>query len=330
MNTTTDKPRSPLAAIVALAESARPTQWVKNAFVLAPRLFANQFREPMAGARAVMAMVAFCLLSSGVYLVNDVMDRKQDLLHPVKRLRPVPSGRVSILAALFFGAMFLGAGLALPAAMGMTWPTDTVGGFGVLAWSGAYVVLNMLYSTWLKHHPIVDVMVIAIGFVFRAMAGAAAINVLASPWLVVCTFTLCLFIALTKRRGEVLVLGEDAAQTRKSNAAYDLRDLDIMIGVSASMAVITYALYCLAPHTVQVTVGSANLIWSIPLVVYGVFRFNRLTRTTGRDPVAMLVGDRAMWAVVILYVAMVGAAIWAGDRDGFQILLRSDFTATSP
>jgi 4-hydroxybenzoate polyprenyltransferase len=330
MNTTADKPSNPLAAIGALVESARPAHWVKNAFVLAPLLFANQFREPLAVVQALLAMAAFCLLSSGVYLINDVMDRKQDLLHPIKRLRPVPSGRLSVPAAVFFGAMFLGAGLALPVAMGLTWPTTTLGGFGVLAWAGAYVVLNTLYSMWLKHHPIVDVIVIAIGFVFRAMAGAAAIDVLASPWLVVCTFTLCLFIALTKRRGEVLVLGEDAAHTRKSNAAYELRDLDIMIGVSASMAVITYALYCLAPHTVQVTVGSANLIWTIPLVVYGVFRFNRLTRTTGRDPVAMLVGDRAMWAVVILYVIMVGAAILAGDREGFQMLLRSDFSAAGP
>jgi 4-hydroxybenzoate polyprenyltransferase len=330
MNTSADNRRSRLGVVGALIASARPTHWVKNAFVLAPLLFSDQFRDPAAMGRALLALASFCLLSSGVYLINDVLDRKQDLLHPVKRLRPIPSGQLGVGGATGFGAICFIVGLALPIMMGLHWPSDTLSGQAVLAWAMAYVVLNMLYSTWLKHHPIVDVIVIATGFVFRAMAGAAAINVLPSPWLVVCTFTLCLFIALTKRRAEVQILGEDAAQTRKSNAAYELRDLDVMIGVSASMALITYALYCLSPHTVDVTVGSANMIWTIPLVVYGVFRFNRLTRTTGRDPVAMLVGDRAMWAVVVLYVLLAGAIVWAGDHDSFQILLHDEAAPIVP
>ena len=308
--------------LLAFIEALRISHWVKNAFVLAPLLFSGLFVSPLAVGQGLLATAVFCLLASGVYLINDVRDAPQDRAHPLKCNRPVASGRLSPAVASVGGVVVLLLGLALAAAMGLRWPSGIVGGFGVLAWAGAYVVLNVLYSWWLKHHLIIDVIMISMGFVLRAMAGAAAIDVLVSPWLVVCTFTLCLFIALTKRRAEVETSGQvQATASRGVNAGYDPVDLNVMISIAAGMAIITYALYCLAPQTVTETVGSPNLIWTIPLVVYGVFRFNRITRVHADDPVSVLVRDRAMHAVLILYVVMAAVIVLLGDR--VNILLNS-------
>ena len=322
MNTTDPQPetQTPAGGAVALLQAFRMPHWIKNSFVLAPVLFAGMFFTPLALGQGMLAVAVFCLLASGVYLINDVRDIEQDRAHPRKRNRPVASGRVSLGTAVATGVGLMVLGLTLAGAVGLRWPSSIFGGAGLLVWSVAYVALNILYSWWLKHHLIIDVITISFGFVLRAMAGAAAINVLVSPWMVVCTFTLCLFIALTKRRAEVeSFTGDQAVASRGVNVAYNLVDLNVMIAISASMAIITYALYCLAPHTVAVTVGSPNLIWTIPLVVYGVFRFNRLTRTNPDDPVAVLVRDRAMYVVLGLYVVLAAAVIHLGPD--LQILL---------
>jgi decaprenyl-phosphate phosphoribosyltransferase len=315
MNTTTLQSNGsrPGGQAVAFLQAIRVPHWIKNCFVLAPLLFSSRFLEPLAIVQGLLATLVFCLLASGVYLINDVRDIEQDRAHPLKRNRPVASGRLSKVAAIDGGIVLMILGVVLAWVIGARWPSSVFGGYGLLVWAGGYVVLNVLYSWWLKYHLIIDVIVISFGFVLRAMAGAAAINVLVSPWLVVCTFTLCLFIALTKRRAEVESAEEmQAGESRRVNAAYDHVDLNVMIAISAGMAIITYALYCLAPHTVAVTVGSPNLIWTIPLVVYGVFRFNRLTRLYPDDPVSVLVRDRAMYVVLVLYVVLVGLVIYLG------------------
>ena len=304
----------------ALLEAMRPTHWVKNTFVIAPVLFAHKYTELTAWAQCLWAAAAFCLLSSGIYLLNDVNDRKVDRAHPVKRYRAVPSGRLGANVAFLAGVGLLIVGVAMAAAGRFLSGGEIMGGLGLLMWACAYVIITLLYTYRLKKHPIVDVIVIALGFVLRAMAGAAAIDVPASPWLVVCTFTLCLYIALAKRRSEVSSLA-DAAASRGANAGYDMADLNVMIAVASAMAIITYALYCLAPQTVDKTVGSANMVWTIPLVVYGIFRFNRLTSVSGRDPVAVLVRDRAMWAVMILYIVMAVLVIQFGRDDPFRNIL---------
>ncbi len=309
LNSTAPQRRGP----AALVEAMRPTHWIKNAFVFAPILYAHKFASPMAWGQCLWAAAAFSLLASGVYLLNDVVDRSADVNHPRKRYRAVASGRLSAKVALAAGVMLLGVGLAMAAAGKWMSSGEVLGGRGLLIWAGLYVAITLLYSYWLKRHPIVDVIVIALGFVLRAMAGAAAIDVLVSPWLVVCTFTLCLFIALTKRRSEISTLSDSASDSRRANAGYDMADLNVMIAVASAMAIITYALYCLAPRTTQQTVGSANMIWTIPLVVYGVFRFNRVTSVSGRDPMFVLVRDRAMWAVLVLYAVMAWAIIQFGQ-----------------
>ena len=183
------------------------------------------------------------------------------------------------------------------------------------------MVLNGLYSFWLKQHPIIDVISVAMGFVLRAMAGAAAIAVPISPWLVVCTFSLCLFIALTKRRAEIVDLpDEDLATARRVNLVYSRVGLDVMLTVSASMALLTYTLYSLAPGTIQ-RLGSAHMVWTVPVVVYGLFRFNHLSRGSGGDPVKVLMRDRAMWAVLVIYALLVAAIVKYGGSEHIRSIL---------
>ena len=303
----TSQPPGPLG-FGALIEGMRIPHWIKNAFVAAPILFSGQFLHWWSLARCLAAVIAYCLLSSCVYLFNDVCDRDSDRAHPTKRNRPVASGRLSVSAALVASGvlLILGLGIAIAVEMLPYDPTRPLHGLELVVWTGAYLVLNLLYSSWLKNLAIVDVIVVAMGFVLRAMAGAAAIQVAISPWLMVCTFTLCLFIALTKRRSEMIGLSADVAgASREVNQAYDLPALEHMLTVSTAMAILTYSLYCLAPRTIA-NMGSAHMVWTIPVVVYGIFRFNCMTHQADReDPVRVLVQDRVLWAVLVLYCALV-------------------------
>lgn len=291
----------------ALIEAMRIPHWVKNAFVAAPILFSGKFRDPIAWLQCMLAVLSYCLLSSAVYLINDVADRHRDREHPLKRFRPIADGRLSVHAALLAAVVLAVLGLGLAVAVDMAWyqPDRPMAGCQLVVWTVLYLVLNLLYSFSLKSHPIIDVIVVALGFVLRAMAGAAAINVPVSPWLVVCTFTLTLFIALTKRRGEVAYMAaEEAGSVRNANRGYTPQLLEYMLTVSTALAILTYSLYCLAPRTIA-RLGSGHMIWTIPLVVYGMFRFNAITRTANADPTAVLVRDKVMWLVMVLYVTMV-------------------------
>ena len=324
-------------ALVALIEAMRPAHWIKNAFVVAPIVFANLIGSMEAWGLCAAAVAAFCLLSSSVYLINDVCDRRLDRAHPSKRNRPIASGRLSPAAALLAAVVLLAAGLAIAAGVCVLHRgrATSFHGWGLLVWSGAYFLLNLAYSTWLKRKIIIDVIIVALGFVLRAMAGAAAIDGAAgiavpiSPWLVVCTLTLCLFIALTKRRYEVTELSPaEAAAARPANAGYDARDLEYMQTVSTAMAILTYCLYCLAPATVH-RIGSANMVWTIPLVIYGMFRYNVRSRLIGKgDPVSILMRDRIMWLVLVLYVLLAALVIQHGRLPAVRYLLDTGVAGT--
>jgi len=316
--------------LVALIEAMRPAHWVKNGFVFAAILFSGRFDEATAWMLSLGAAISFCLLSSGVYLINDVCDRRRDLAHPSKRFRAVASGRLPAGMAMVIGSALLVGGMAVAAGVVSATPEGfwrgpsahaPLAGWGVVVWAAAYVVLNALYSFWLKQHPIVDVISVAMGFVLRAMAGAAAIAVPISPWLVICTFSLCLFIALTKRRAEIVDLpGKESASARRVNAVYSRVGLDVMLTVAAAMALLTYTLYSLAPGTVQ-RLGSAHMVWTVPVVVYGLFRFNHLSRSNDGDPVKVLIKDRAMWAVLAIYVLLVVLVVRYGGSEHIRSLL---------
>jgi 4-hydroxybenzoate polyprenyltransferase len=314
---TTQPPTAPAGTSgpSALAEAMRMPHWIKNAFVAAPLLFSRSYDQPLAWLYTLAAFAALSLLSSAGYLINDIRDRHADRLHPAKRCRPVASGRLSVATAALAAAVLMALGLAIAAALsgglagGLLPPAhqghQAMGGYGLLAWAGAYLAMSLCYSFWLKRLVIVDVLVVAMGFVLRAMAGAAAISVAVSPWLVVCTLSLCVYIALAKRRSELADLPADQAQAvRAANRSYDARDVEHMLTVSAAMAVLTYSLYCLAPSTIQ-HFGSAHMVWTIPLVVYGMFRYNRITRLAGAgEPVGVLLRDKPMWLVLAAYVAL--------------------------
>ena len=314
----------------ALLESLRAPHWVKNLFVLAALPFSGKWTEGAAWAMALGAFAGFCLLSSAIYLINDIADRRSDRAHPSKAARPIASGRLSVSAAAAAAAVLLALGAGFIALVSILVvrgilphePVLPMHGFALPVWAGAYVLLNIAYSMGLKSRPILDVLIVALGFVLRAMAGASAIAVPVSPWLVVCTFTLCLFIALAKRRSEIAALGAAAEQTRAANRFYTLTNIEHMLAVSAGLAVVTYCLYCLAPLTVQ-RVGSAHLIWTIPLVVYGMFRYYCLALgAAGEDPVRMLMRDRVIWIVGLLWLLCVMVVLkWGGDKPLCDLLL---------
>jgi len=314
----------PHRGATALLEAMRPQHWIKNGFVAAPLLFAGLFTSLTAWAESLAAVASFCLLASAVYLVNDICDRRSDRAHPVKRHRPIAEGRLSVDLAAAAAVVLALAGAALVA--GVTWyvydPSAPLGGWGLPVWTGAYLVLNLLYSFWLKKRAIVDVIVVAMGFVLRAMAGAAAIAVPVSPWLVVCTLTLCLFIAIAKRRSELgEVSGEQLAAARVASRGYDRETLEHMLTVSAALAILTYSLYCLAPRTVK-HIGSGHMVWTIPLVIYGTFRYYRNTqRAAASDAVALLVRDKVMWIVLAAYAVLCAIIIQYGSAPAVKDIL---------
>ena len=279
----------------AVLVSLRPRQWVKNLFVLAGLVFAQKLLTPLVWP-ALAAFALFCALSGAVYLFNDVADRDQDRLHPQKRLRPVASGALGTRPALGIAAGLLVGSLALGFLLSR--------GFGVVAL--AYAVLLLAYSAWLKHVVIVDVLVVAIGFVLRAVAGALAIGVAISGWLLICTILLALFLALGKRRHELLALGAEAGRHRPILAEYSAGLLDQMIAVVTASTVTAYALYTMSPETVA-KFRTQLLPATLPFVLYGIFRYLYLLyrRRLGGNPSELFLNDRALLVNTLLWMLAV-------------------------
>ncbi|HEY6107257.1 MAG TPA: decaprenyl-phosphate phosphoribosyltransferase, partial [Anaeromyxobacteraceae bacterium] len=254
----------------ALLTSVRPRQWAKNALLLAPLVFAHRVADPSSSRRALLAVVAFSLLASAVYLGNDLADRDRDRSHPVKRERPLAAGLLppawAAGAALSLGA----AGLALAWGLGVAF-------FG---WSVGYLALQALYSGLLKQVAVLDVFAVAAGFVLRVVAGAAAIDVPVSNWLYLCTLLLALFLALEKRRAELVLLGAEAGRHRGILAAYSVGLLDQLTGIAAAAAVLAYSLYTLSPDTVH-KFGTDRLKYTVPFVLFGIFRYLWLAHRDG-------------------------------------------------
>jgi 4-hydroxybenzoate polyprenyltransferase len=282
----------------AVLVSLRPRQWVKNLFVFAGLVFGQRlFTEAVWPALAAFAI--FCALSGAIYLVNDVAGRAKDRLHPKKRLRPIAAGRLSARAAL-------GVAVAL-VAVALAAATRLSAGFVLVA--VAYVILLSLYSAWLKHVVIVDVLTVAVGFVLRALAGTLAIHVAISGWLLICTILIALFLALGKRRHEYLTLEADAARHRPILAEYSAGLLDQMIAVVTASTVTAYALYTMSPETVA-KFHTQLLPATLPFVLYGIFRYLYLLyrRQLGGNPSELFLNDRALlintacWIVAVLLI----------------------------
>jgi 4-hydroxybenzoate polyprenyltransferase len=299
MKTATHGPPSGLDLLRLL----RPNQWTKNAVVLAAFFFAfgdqtQHISFPLVG-RAVLAALLFCVVSSGVYIINDIRDYRLDQLHPVKRLRPIAADRVARpLAAGLAVALLVAGGLgAWALAPGFAW---------VLV---GYAALQLLYTAVLKQVPLVDIMVIAIGFVLRAMAGAVVLAVPISPWLLLCAFLLASFLALCKRRHERLLLEAGAAGEHRPNLAqYNRHLLDQLIAMVGGATIVSYSLYTLWPDTVH-KFNTAALAYTIPLVMFGIFRYLHLVyqHDKGGRPEKVLLSDGPL----LIDLALYGAAVLA-------------------
>lgn len=282
-------------------EALRPAQWVKNSFVFAALLFAERLTDHRAVIVTCLAALAFCAISSAVYLVNDVMDREEDRLHPVKCLRPIAAGSVSLPLALGMAVLLAAAALSGSWALGS-------GFFCVIAF---YAVLNVAYSTWLKHVVLLDVFIVAAGFVLRVLGGGLAIDVRISSWLIVCTTLLALFMALCKRRHELVLMGEEGGRHRAILQYYTPYFLDQLIAMITASTLMSYALYTFSADA-RAQFPGKHLALTIPFVIFGLFRYLFLVhqREEGGNPTRMLLTDRVLMSVVLLWAASVVLVIY--------------------
>lgn len=282
-----------MGPVMGLVRLLRPHQWVKNGFVLAPLLFSGEFLQPAAIADAVLAAILFCIGSSAAYILNDWQDIEHDRRHPVKRYRrPLASGAVSkrsaaITLALLYGMLLLGA-LVLP---------------GVVAVIVAYLLVNVAYSLGLKHQPVLDIFIIAAGFVLRVLAGAQALSMPVSSWMFVTTLCLALYLASIKRRQELLRSGPD---TRKVLLHYTVPLVERYAEMSGTGALVFYSLYVLAERP--------GLIITIPLVLFGLFRYWYMVEALGRgeSPTDSLYADRQLIGAITLWVIACIWVLWPG------------------
>ena len=297
---TTVPPKSRSTAALLLA-SLRPEQWTKNLIVFAGALFGGHLLDLTALVNTGATFVIFCALSGAVYLINDVADRAGDQRHPLKRERPIASGELSPTLALGVG---LGLGVSGIAAAAAIRPM-----LGVIA--GGYFALLLLYSLALKHLVIIDALTIAGGFVLRAAAGAVAIAVPISHWLLVCTTLLALFLSFSKRRHELTLLADGATDHRPILHEYSPYLLDQMIAVVTASTLVAYAVYATSPETAE-RLGTSRLGLTIPFVLYGIFRYLYLVhqKRAGGSPAALLVTDVPLLTCVGLWSVAVALILY--------------------
>lgn len=284
----------------------RPSHWIKNIFVVAALIFGKKLFGPVNQTIAAItntgiAFVCFCLASSAVYVFNDIIDRQTDIVHPERRKRPIAAGKVSVGSAGAFSLLLafvsVAGGLILSSRLSVI----------VLA----YIVLMILYSLILKKVMILDCVTISVGFCLRAVAGAVAVAVFISPWLIICTFALSLFLAFGKRRGEIAQLQESSEAFRKTLAGYTPELLAHMLDVTSVLAVVCFLLYAMDARTLTIF-GTNNLVYTTPLVLYCVFRLSALTQKgVYSDPVKLILKDRPFQLGFVLWVIACVAIIYS-------------------
>ncbi|MDW8103436.1 MAG: decaprenyl-phosphate phosphoribosyltransferase [Armatimonadota bacterium] len=275
----------------------RPRQWSKNLLLFAGLLFAEKLGDVHRVGLNLLAFLSFCLISGAVYIYNDLRDVEEDRRHPAKRLRPIASGRLPITVAVWWMLSTALVGLVIA-----FWVRPAFGGLAAL-----YLALSLSYSLGAKHIVILDVFLIAAGFVLRALAGAVAIDVNISGWLLACTSLLSLFLGFCKRRHELVLLGEEAVNHRATLGEYSVVLLDQFIAIVSSATIITYALYTIQSATAA---QHENLKYTIPLVMYGIFRYLYLVyrKDLGGAPEQVLLEDRGIQVTILLWIAV---AVWA-------------------
>ncbi len=290
-----------------LVRTFRIRQWVKSGFILAPALFTLRILDSAIWWKLAVGVVGFSLVASAIYALNDVLNRDEDRHHPVKRMRPVASGELGIGSALGAALVLLGAGefllyLAVPRAALM---------------GGGYAILMVAYCLFLRRLLIVDLLVVASGFVLRVLTGAVLIEEPVSHWLLLCTFTIALFLGLIKRRQEIATLEENGSkQSRAVLVNYpSVSILDGWITVVMAMTLICYSLYTVDAETIAKHHTDA-LIYTVPFALYGIFRYQKLAISgrAGEDPTDLVIKDVGIKLVVVLWAVMVGVILWTAKR----------------
>jgi 4-hydroxybenzoate polyprenyltransferase len=287
--------RLQLRGVTELLRLLRPHQWIKNAFVLVGVLFAHQWSNPQTLTSVAVLFAAFCAMASAVYVYNDIRDVEEDRLHPRKHKRPIASGAIALPHA--------GAIVGVLAALGLMlgWACSPLGAVFV----GAYALLNVAYTHWIKRVVILDVFAIALGFMLRLLAGTLGVGIEPSQWLLLCGFMITLFLGFAKRRAE---LGPDdgaSPSTRQVLRNYRRDVLDQLLAVTAACTVLSYALYTVNPETIALH-GTPRLIWTVPFIVYGIFRYMVLLHAPGKgqDTAGDLLGDRHLIITVLCWAAL--------------------------
>lgn len=290
-------------ALVELFKSIRPQQWLKNLFIFAPLIFSENIFHRSMFLQSLLAFAVFCLLSGALYILNDLKDIEEDRLHPIKSKRPLAAGRLkkSQASAAFVVLSFVSLLLAAMVNREFLWVCLV------------YFVLQIAYSFVLKHVVILDVFIVASGFFLRVIAGAVAIQVQISPWLLICTTLLALFLALSKRRHEILLLDEEAMNHRPILKEYSPYLLDQMISVATASTVIAYCLYTISGETIE-KFGTNKLILTIPFVLYGIFRYLYLIhqKAEGGTPETLILKDRPLLFDIFLWIISAALIIYFG------------------
>jgi len=273
----------------------RPKQWIKNLLVFAALIFSKHLLDLPLLLRTALVFIAFCTLSSSAYVLNDLLDLKEDRSHPWKRLRPIASGAVSTSFAVLLGIIL----------MGFSFGIGCLLSFKLLIIFLVYFFLQLVYSFGLKHVVILDVMLLASGFVIRAIAGGVAIAAHVSNWLLLCTFLLALFLALCKRRQEIVVLEKSAVDHRPVLAEYSEPFIDSLISVITGATVVSYALYTVSPEVIR-KLGTDKLIFTLPFVLYGIFRYLYLMhqKDLGDNPTEVLFTDFSLQLGILAWLVV--------------------------
>jgi 4-hydroxybenzoate polyprenyltransferase len=290
-------------ALLEISRSIRPQQWLKNFFIFAPLIFSENIFNHTMLFQTFLAFAVFCLLSGALYILNDLKDIEEDKLHPIKSKRPLASGELKKRQAIaaFVILSFFSLLLASLVNEEFLWVCLI------------YFFLQIAYSFALKHVVILDVFIVASGFFLRVIAGAVAIKVLISPWLLICTTLLALFLALSKRRHEILLLDEDSINHRPILKEYSPYLLDQMISVVTASTVIAYCLYTISGETIE-KFGTNKLILTVPFVLYGIFRYLYLIhqKAEGGTPETLILKDYPLLLDIFLWVVSAGLIIYFG------------------
>jgi decaprenyl-phosphate phosphoribosyltransferase len=288
--------------VAAILKSARPHQWVKNLFVAAPLVFARRIDDVPALLNTSLAVAGFCLISSAVYLVNDLVDADKDRAHPLKRLRPIASGALPVPVARIAALVLALGGLGLTLSLGAL----------PAAIAAAYMAQNVAYSFWLKHVPFVDVACISAGFLLRVLAGAEAIPVDPSVWLLTCTLLLAAFLGFGKRAHELRTSGNKGGGQRKVLDRYNPNVLRFLIYLLAILTILAYAGYTQSHHALTFF-GTRRLILTLPFVAFGVFRFIWIThgKVDSESPTDSMLSDAPFMINLLGYAVAIVAIIYA-------------------